>query len=97
MRLQPELTISLVRLFLNLSLCGAPIAIGLALAFRITRSGSPRARYLIALAAFFVAAVYPVMQTWRRESVNPPTESVSQVALHAGETSSTGAGDAAPD
>lgn len=52
-----------VSLALNLMLLGALIATGVAVSFRLTRTASPRVRYLIAIAAFFTAALLPIVVT----------------------------------
>lgn len=63
-----DLAIAAVRLFLNLTLFGFPVALGIALAFRLTRVASPRVRYVIALTCFFAMALLPVATTFQKTS-----------------------------
>jgi beta-lactamase regulating signal transducer with metallopeptidase domain len=53
-----------LRLAVNLTLIGAPVAVGIVIAFRLSRAGAPRIRYLIAVLSFFMAAALPVAITW---------------------------------
>jgi len=55
------LSISLV---INLMLLGSSIVIGVAVSFRLTRPASPRVRYIIAVIAFFTAALLPIIATF---------------------------------
>lgn len=84
-----DLTVSAVRLLLNLTLFGTPIAVGLAIAFKIARVASPRARYLIALLAFFVIAFFPVFLTFSRNSERAlPSGSLFTASANLAETKS---------
>lgn len=58
-------------LALNLTLVGAPIAAGVAVALRLTGAVRPRARYALAVAAFVVAAVAPLLATVRSNYDSP--------------------------
>ncbi|HYU35205.1 MAG TPA: HEAT repeat domain-containing protein [Thermoanaerobaculia bacterium] len=75
-----------LRLGFNLIAIGLPIALGVALAFRIARPALPRARYLVALVAFAAAACLPLAATLlprqepRRTAAGP-----SSPATHPGE------------
>src|SRR6185503_3865091 len=64
MNLAAELAANAMYLIVNLTLLGASVAAGIALAFRLTRVASPRARYWIAVAAFAVAAAAPLAATF---------------------------------
>jgi beta-lactamase regulating signal transducer with metallopeptidase domain len=55
-------------LAVNLLLFGIPLALGVAVAFRITRSVSPRLRYIIAVIAFCLAAFYPILTAFGSSS-----------------------------
>ncbi len=48
-------------LAINLLLIGSPVAIGVAVAFRLIRLASPRSRYVIAVIAFLIAAILPTL------------------------------------
>lgn len=50
-------------LLINLTLFGASLAAGVALAFRFIPIGLPRLRYLISLAVFVAASIIPVLVT----------------------------------
>lgn len=52
-----------VCLLINLTLLGASLAIGVALAFKFIPIHLPRLRYLVTLAAFFAASIIPVLTT----------------------------------
>jgi TonB family protein len=52
-----------VDLLLNLTVLGASLAFGVAIAFRFIPTSLARARYLIALAAFGAASVIPILAT----------------------------------
>jgi TonB family protein len=54
---------SLVLLFINLTLLGAPMALAVAVAFKFLPTSSARTRYLIALFAFGAASLIPVLAT----------------------------------
>lgn len=56
-------TSSAISLAINLTVVGAFFAAGIALAFRVTRTLSPRLRYLVALTGFLAAAALPVCST----------------------------------
>lgn len=55
---------SAVLLAINLLSFGIPLAIGIGIAFRLTRSFPPRIRYIIAVTAFCIASFYPVWLTF---------------------------------
>lgn len=76
-----DLTIAAVRLFLNLILFGVPIALGIALAFRLTRVASPRVRYLIALACFFATALLPIVTTFQKSGDSSANSGPSSSAI----------------
>lgn len=52
-----------VYLVMNLTVLGAALALGVALAFKFLPIGLPRLRYLIALAAFCAASLVPILAT----------------------------------
>lgn len=52
-----------VVLVINLMILGLPIVLGIALAFKLTRLSSPRGRYVIVVAAFFIVSLLPVVIT----------------------------------
>ncbi|MDQ3819090.1 MAG: hypothetical protein M3362_15635, partial [Acidobacteriota bacterium] len=59
-------------LTINLTVMGLPVAIGVAAAFRLARTASPRVRYVIAVAAFCSVSLLPVILT-----LNAATKKVS--------------------
>lgn len=62
-----------VLLAINLILFGMPLAVGIGIAFRMTRDSSPRTRYIIAVIAFFIAAFYPIWATFNTSGQHQET------------------------
>lgn len=82
MNFDPDLGQAAIRLAVNLLILGSSVAAGLALAFRLTRLASPRARYLIAVMAFSTAILAPMAATFYsvrdRDQVPPIATNASQ-------------------
>jgi beta-lactamase regulating signal transducer with metallopeptidase domain len=68
----------IVTLASNLMLIGFPVALSVAAAFRLTRLASPRARYIVAVTAFFVVSLLPVTATLR--TAHGPEETLTTAA-----------------
>ena len=77
------LTHAAIRLAINLLLLGSSVAVGVALAFRLTRMASPRARYVIGIMAFLIAALAPLAATFynvrAQGSAKPSTTLASKI------------------
>ena len=60
-----------IALAFNLTLIGIPVALGVAASLKLARTAAPRARYIIAVAAFFAVSLLPLAMTIRaaREQV----------------------------
>ena len=64
MRIYSELNFALIALAANLTIVGTLVAAVVAATFKATRALHPRARYVIAVIAFFIAALWPVWGTF---------------------------------
>jgi HEAT repeat protein len=64
MILSDDTTLAMLTLAFNVVVAGAPIAAAAAIALRIGRSGRPRARYIVALAAFVLSVAVPLAATF---------------------------------
>jgi hypothetical protein len=77
-----------VDLLLNLTVLGASLALGVAIAFRFIPTSLARTRYLIALVAFSAASVIPLLATMgltghQQFSISAPLETASSIAAPA--------------
>ena len=63
MNLELNIVPFVVSVAINSLLIGCSLLAGVALSFRLTRAARPRGRYVIAVAAFFVAAMLPIILT----------------------------------
>ena len=82
-----------VGLAVNLILLGSSISLGVTLTFRLTPAAPARARYVIAVMAFFAAALLPAAATWHASRAALPV--VDATGARAAEVSS--AAPAPPD
>jgi len=85
MNLPPTLVSWAVYLWLNLTLLGASLALGVTLAFRFIPTSLSRARYLITLAAFCAASLLSILATMgvtaRQPASLTPPEATSRNAV----------------
>src|SRR5437867_8786306 len=82
MNSHPMLISWAVYLWLNLTLLGASLALGVTIAFRFIPTSLPRVRYFITLAAFCAASLLPILATMgvtgRQSASLTPPEAISR-------------------
>jgi beta-lactamase regulating signal transducer with metallopeptidase domain len=76
-----EIASVFIRIAVNLVLVGTPISLGIFIVLKFTRAGPPRARYLLAVTAFFAAAALPFVLTVAPTSETPRHQTIARAEI----------------